>query len=129
MLNILQNLKDKAEKEQGKTRSPHWPAVRALHLKNHPICEVCGGTSKLEVHHIKPFHLHPELELDPRNLISLCEGNKQLNCHLVIGHSGSFKKENPDVVADASALNAKLKGDGSATKNTRTSSKRKANPK
>lgn len=104
MLNILQHLKDKVEKEQGKTRSPHWPAVRALHLKNHPICEVCGGTTKLEVHHIKPFHLHPELELDPRNLISLCEGNKAICCHLAIGHLGNYKLLNEDVVKTAAGL-------------------------
>lgn len=50
----------------------------------------------VEVHHKKPFHLHPEYELDPDNLITLCEGKEfsSLACHLVFGHLGNYKLEN-----------------------------------
>jgi hypothetical protein len=83
-------------------RSTHWPAVRAAYLKEHPTCAVCGGKEKLEVHHRRPFHLHPELELDPTNFITLCESDKNgCNCHLMFGHIGNFKSYNIAVESDA----------------------------
>jgi hypothetical protein len=54
---------------------------------------------KLQVHHVKPFHLLPELELDESNLISLCMGPNE--CHLFIGHGDSFRCYNPNVREDA----------------------------
>lgn len=82
-------------------RSPHWPAVEHKHLKMFPTCAACGSSTKLNVHHIKPFHLHPELELDPTNLITLCMEN---DCHIYIGHSDNFKLYNPNVVEDAAYI-------------------------
>jgi len=91
-------------------RSPHWGAVRAEHLKNNPVCALCEGKVKLRVHHIKPFHLHPELELEPTNLITLCEClSHGINCHLLVGHLGNFRNVNHNSVADVAAWNAKLK--------------------
>lgn len=91
-------------------RSPRWQAARSTHLMAHPVCEVCGGTVKLEVHHIQPFHIHPELELNPTNLVTLCEANKGgMNCHLAVGHLGNFKSFNPNVVTDASEWAVKIK--------------------
>ena len=64
----------------------------------------------LEVHHIKPFHLNPALELDPINLATLCESKKDgVNCHLWFGHLGNFKSFNVDVIADALFWFNKLK--------------------
>lgn len=92
-------------------RSSAWPRVRDEHLKREPRCSVCGSTKKLEVHHVRPFFLAPELELDPTNLITLCEsGRFGINCHLAIGHRGSFKKANPQVHEDAAWWNRKLFG-------------------
>lgn len=110
-MNLEQTLEnEKAKIPAGTARSSHWPAARAAHLKDHPTCAVCGGTEKLEVHHIRPFHLHPDLELDPSNFITLCEANKDgFDCHLGFGHLGNFKSFNVDVVADAAAWNAKIK--------------------
>jgi hypothetical protein len=85
-------------------RSNKWSLVRKLFLNKNPNCAVCSGTIKLEVHHIKPFHLFPELELEESNLITLCEGNKVINCHLVPGHSFNYKKFNPNVIEDAKRL-------------------------
>lgn len=87
-------------KAQGKERSKAWPKVRKEHLKKFPTCAVCGGKKKLQVHHIKPFHLHQQLELDPNNLITLCEADGH-DCHLQFGHLGSFKSWNIRVVKDA----------------------------
>ena len=50
-----------------------------------------------EVHHIKPVGLYPALELDPKNLITLC-GNPR--CHLDKGHLGNWRSYNETVVMD-----------------------------
>jgi 5-methylcytosine-specific restriction enzyme A len=84
-------------------RSAQWPKLRKGFLKG-KVCAACGGKKKLEAHHIKPFHLHPDLELDPSNLVALCEGNKDVNCHLVIGHSFDFKGFNSEAVVDAASI-------------------------
>ena len=76
-------------------RSGKWPTVEKHFLEAHPTCEACGSKKRLNVHHCKPFHLDPELELDPNNLITLCMDTKE--CHLHLGHGGSFKQYCPDV--------------------------------
>ena len=92
------------------SRSPKWAGVRDAFLKLHPICEVCEGNENLNVHHIKPFHLHPELELEPTNLITLCECEKHgINCHLLIGHLGNFHNINVHILEDIPIWNARLK--------------------
>ena len=85
----------------GKARSPKWPHVEKLHLKLEPACAACGSVKKLNVHHKKPFHLFPELELDLNNLITLCMDKE---CHEKIGHGGNFKDYNPDVEADSAKV-------------------------
>lgn len=82
----------------GAVRSPQWPGVRAAHLLKEPECQLCGGTTSLQVHHIRPFHIHPELELEDSNLITLCTGNNTINCHVRFGHLDNFKdKWNPNI--------------------------------
>jgi hypothetical protein len=94
----------------GVQRSPHWSSVRKQHLKNYPFCAVCEDTKNLNVHHKKPFHLHPELELEPNNLVTLCENKSYgIFCHLLIGHLGNYKNINPNVEEDIKIWNAKLK--------------------
>jgi hypothetical protein len=62
------------------------------------------------VHHVIPFHLRRDLELDPENLITLCENKRDgVNCHLLFGHLGCFKSFNPSVRADVVTWRAKLK--------------------
>jgi 5-methylcytosine-specific restriction protein A len=92
-----------SDKVPGKAkRSNHWPKVRKEHLEKNPTCAVCGGNKKLEVHHIRPFHLHPNLELEPTNFVTLCENMKEgINCHLLFGHLGNFKSFNVNVLAQA----------------------------
>ena len=84
-------------------RSSKWPGVHKKHLKANPVCQACGATTNLEVHHKKPFHLHPDLELDPTNLITLCMEN---DCHLYVGHGDDFKAYNPNVQEDAAKVMA-----------------------
>jgi 5-methylcytosine-specific restriction endonuclease McrA len=95
--------------EWNHNRSTLWPKVREEHLKQNGTCAVCSSTELLEVHHIKPFHNNPELELEPSNLITLCESKKHgVNCHLFFGHCGNYKLNNPDVISDASGWNEKF---------------------
>ena len=111
-MGIIDHIADVAQgkTELGKPRSGHWPTVRKHHLNAHPCCEVCGGTEKLEVHHILPFHLHPDHELDPGNLVTLCESGKGgVNCHLHYGHLGNYRSFNEEVRADALHWSAKIK--------------------
>lgn len=83
-------------------RSPHWPTVEKHFREAHPTCAACGGTERINIHHCKPFHLFPELELDPNNLITLCMG--KLECHLKIGHLDDFKKFNGNVKEDCAKI-------------------------
>lgn len=102
-------------------RSSKWPTVAAGHLKREPVCQVCGGQKGLNVHHKKPFHLFPELELADgsgiycqvrdakgrfvNNLLTLCNNKR---CHLTFGHGGDFKAYNPDVEADVRRARAMI---------------------
>lgn len=96
---IVQSIKVSAPE---KPRSPKWAKVRAAFLSTHKSCAACGSTKTLEVHHITPFSNKPELELDPNNLIVLCESATDgVICHLYHGHSGSYQSYNPHVVEDA----------------------------
>ena len=89
-------------------RSGKWPALRKKFLKG-KSCAVCGGKKKLEAHHIKTFLMSPELELNALNLIPLCEGKKSMNCHLEIGHLGSYRSYNVTVIEDAAFWFNKIK--------------------
>lgn len=85
-------------------RSPKWSTVRKKHLEKNNYCAACGSTKKLEVHHIKPVHKHPELELDPDNLITLCADP----CHIIFGHLMNFKSWNIDVINDCAVYYNKV---------------------
>lgn len=118
MLNFAKYLKDSLQHKnigpdgKKKKRSSKWRKVRNKYLKEHPKCAVCESTSKVEVHHIVMFSIDPSLELEPKNLITLCENKKYgVNCHLLIGHCGSYRKFNPGVEIDATTWNMKLKGE------------------
>ena len=100
----------------GANRSPQWGKLRDAHLIG-KRCLVCGGKKKLVLHHRIPFHIAPDLELDPTNWLPLCEaGRFGLNCHLLIGHHGRWESVNVNVDAEIAYWNAilclskKLKG-------------------
>jgi hypothetical protein len=95
----------------GIARSPKWRAVEKKYLKENPICVACGKKTKfpLQVHHVHCFHVvvalgRPDLELDPRNLLTLCEdeaGRKSNQHHLLVGHLNSFRSANINALTDA----------------------------
>jgi hypothetical protein len=49
------------------------------------------------VHHIEPFHVAPDKELDPANLLTLCD-YPGASCHLLLGHFGNWTMWNPHAV-------------------------------
>lgn len=62
------------------------------------------------MHHIEPFHVAPELELDPANLITLCESKRNgVTCHLWFGHLGDYRSINREAASDARRWRMKMK--------------------
>jgi hypothetical protein len=96
----------------GIARSPHWAAVERAHKLLQPTCVCCANQvpgGSVQVHHKFPFHYaialgRPDLELDDRNLITLCEtetGSEGANHHLLVGHLADFRSSNLTVEDDA----------------------------
>ena len=89
----------------GAIRSSKWPTVRKHHLEKFPCCAACGNSNlkDLEVHHIIPFSVDATKELDPSNLITLCEASSKcgLKCHFFVGHKKSWVDFNENVRQDS----------------------------
>jgi hypothetical protein len=95
-------------------RSPHWDKTKRTFLEKNPYCIACGPTESakrvMQVHHREPFHYcvlagRPDLELDHRNLVTLCEsqeGEHAEDHHLILGHLRDFHSYNPQVLEHAS---------------------------
>lgn len=97
-------------KTQGRKRSPKWSALSSKVIaKAGGICAACGRVHQPNAHHIKPFNVFPELELEESNIIVLGEGGT-INCHLWIGHNGRWDTYNPDVVEDCRQFREMLAG-------------------
>lgn len=104
-MNILEVIGDRlvGKVPLNKRRSPKWGATRKAFLKDHPLCEVCGKSKGLEVHHKEVFFLSPEKELLETNLIVLCRKD-----HLFCGHLNSWRSWNCKVSEDARRWNNKI---------------------
>ncbi len=103
--------------EGEKKRSDRWPTYRKhwihgapkLGIEPHPACACCGSKIGVQVHHVRPFALAPELECDDtyKNYVSVCEsitdehGKPGKECHLHVAHGGSFHTYNDRVLEDA----------------------------
>jgi len=87
----------------GVRRSSKWPAKRRQVLERFRACAVTGITTELEVHHIQPFHLFPELELVDYVKRVLTE-HASFNAHFWIGHLGDWKSYNEHIKSDADWL-------------------------
>ena len=110
-MSLINHAKDiiQGKASLGQKRSKDWKKTRKAHLKTESKCAVCGGSKKLEVHHIIPFNLDPSFELCPDNLITLCENKKYgVNCHLLFGHLGKYSDWNPDCLQDVENWHVKI---------------------
>lgn len=105
---------DRGEAEALRTikrgRSPQWPKIEHAFRKLHPQCVCCivPSTKHVQIHHRFPFHYcvalgRPDLELDMRNLITLCEwpSHPSPDHHLLVGHLDDFQSSNLAVAEDA----------------------------
>jgi hypothetical protein len=63
-------------------------------------CAWCGRSRRLEVHHIIPVSVAPDLADDQGNMLMLC---RKPACHQVIGHNGDFKSRYVENVLDVCA--------------------------
>lgn len=90
-------------------RSPGWRKVRNDFVVANPACAACGHQRNLNVHHIHPFHLFPEIELEPANLITLGELCPTGNHHLLFGHLGSWYSYDLEVANYVAQLFARIK--------------------
>ena len=84
-------------------RSSKWPSVERAHLAKQPQCVACRHPgARVAVHHVFPFHLcvalgRRDLELDERNLVTLCAESAERgagNHHLLIGHFDDYESMN-----------------------------------
>lgn len=99
--NILTYLLEKLSNREstrnfGAKRSYGWRGVRRRFIRHNPYCAVCKTKKNLQVHHVSPFHIDPNLELELKNLITLCHTH-----HFWFGHFGSYFSYNPNVKEDA----------------------------
>ena len=87
--------------KNGIARSPEWDEVERTFRAAHPKCAACDETAAVDVHHKFPFHYvvgcgRPDLELDPRNLVTLCT-KPACQHHLLLGHLDDWESYNPAV--------------------------------
>ena len=93
----------------GNTRSPKWKSFKKdFEILKPKKCAVCGN-KKSQLHHLKVFHLFPELELSVKNVEWFCQGIGTGNHHLWVAHLGSFRSWNESALEDAKYMNTKIK--------------------
>jgi hypothetical protein len=98
-----------ARRTIGRGCSPEWPKVEKAFRAIHPQCVACivKSVAHVQIHHRFPFHYcialgRPDLELDVRNLITLCEWKTPApNHHELVGHLADWQSSNLNVASDA----------------------------
>lgn len=92
-------------------RSGKWPAFENLLIAERKACRACGNMNVKELtgHHVEPFHLAPNRELDPTNVEILCSNGPGVHCHRFFGHCGNWRIANMRVREDADAARAMLR--------------------
>ena len=86
------------------SRASGWRKVRARRIEiDGGKCRACGRKVNLQVHHIRPFAMQPERELELSNLVTLCG-----RCHILLGHLDNWKSRNDDVVYDADVVKMRI---------------------
>lgn len=111
-MNIIQHLADagRGKHPLRQKRSPHWGKFKKAYFKKYgKACEVCGRKSFVQLHHVIPFHVRPDLELMEWNVVGLCEPpHKVRKCHLIYGHLGDWRWFDPDVKEVAASVKKKI---------------------
>lgn len=74
------------------------------YLVLHPECAFCGCQKNIEIHHIQPLHLFPNLACDFHNFISLHD-NSNNSCHRWFGHLGNFSSKYNPYIREQAIIN------------------------
>lgn len=94
MLDRLKRLYLNLRAPDGASLNWSWQRCRRAFLKQvGKICVCCGSIKHIQVHHILPRHIRPDLALVLTNLLALCR-----NCHFHIGHLNSYFTYNAEIV-------------------------------
>lgn len=64
------------DKKNGRNAGYPYRVFRRQVLKHSPYCSFCGSTERLEMDHIKPYSVYPELRMEISNVRVLCH-----ECH------------------------------------------------
>lgn len=89
-------------------RPQKWQAFRDKFIIG-KTCAACGYEKFLDVHHVLPIHIRPDLEFVESNLLVLCD-DKRKDCHHRIGHCFHWKSYNPNAIEDAAASLRSIQG-------------------
>lgn len=84
----------------GATRAKGWRRFREANIENY--CRYCDSFVLLELHHIIPFNVAPEKELDKDNVVTLCRW-----CHFKLGHFCDWWSWNENILNWIEAKNQK----------------------
>jgi len=90
------------------SRNPLWAEKEKAFLSRNPACALCGVEDSVVAHHIIPVPYclalgRADLELDERNLLTLCHSRAGNSCddhHLYVGHLGDYHSFNLTVRED-----------------------------
>lgn len=99
----LRLLRDRARVILGR-RDPRFPARERDFLRRHPACVGCGRPATT-AHHVIPFHVRPDLEMDEGNWAAV-----EKDCHYVIGHQRNWRKWNDRFWETVAELRAGARG-------------------
>ena len=83
-------------------RSGRWRALRNEMVREHPRCFVCGAPTTV-IHHLRPFGVDHDGELNRMNLIWYCD-----RCHLFVGHLCCFRAWNTNCRNDSVEMKWKI---------------------
>lgn len=88
LLHLVRVLHSQLRESAKAARSPEWRSVEKGKVEAQKVCEICGSSVRLQVHHVEPFYVKPDMELDPSNLVVLCMDTNE--CHFKVGHGGGM---------------------------------------
>lgn len=98
--------KEYARHSKRVTSTRRWQVLRHRILERDDWkCRCCGDRRRLEIDHIKPVKLAPELAFDPANLQALCGPCHTRKTRLEVGHKPLDPKRQAwrEAVADLAA--------------------------
>ncbi len=80
--------------KDGASANWSWQRCRKAFLKKvGKQCVACSSKKSVQVHHVLPRHIRPDLAVDMTNLIALCK-----DCHFHCGHMNNYHNYNKNIM-------------------------------